>query len=360
MGLGGAQTLLKGIFETNTANNNIYLFALRTVNTEIKINHKHVFISENRKKYSFNSIRQIKKIISENKIDILHCHLFKSSVFGYIIKRLYFKNIKLIFHEHGNIIYVDDSGKLASRLYKLFIKKTVKTVNLYICITKAIKNDLQKYASIKKQNIKLLYNYIDIEKFKPPSKTQIIQTKKELNFKNNEYIIGFAARIVERKGWREFIKAAKIISSTHNFVRFIIAGSGEESKNLEALIKKENLQLKINYIGYCDNMYQFYSVLDCFVVPSHWEPMGITELEAQAMKIPVIASNVPGLNEIVINNKNGLLFEPKNEIDLSEKLNLLIKNTELADKIIKGGTENVSKYKLVDYNKKLIEIHTYL
>ncbi len=358
LGLGGAQTLLKGIFEKKKNNNDIFIFALRSVKPEIKIISERIFTSEKTNKYSFSSIKNIKTLIRKENITILHCHLFKSCVFGYLIKRFYFKNIKLIFHEHGNIIYVDGSSKVESLIYKFFIKTTVRKINLYISITKAMQSKLQKCASIPDNKIQLLYNYIDINKFKPAENYRVNIFRKEFNFKENEFIVGFAARIVKRKGWREFIKAAKLVISKNNLVKFLIAGSGEEQTKLKNLIKNEKIQDKVVYIGFCDNMYKFYSVLNCFVIPSHWEPMGITELEAQAMKIPVIASDVSGLNEIVIDNKNGLLFEAKNHKALSEKINMLIENPEISNKIIKGGSENIKKYDINNYITQLNNIYT--
>ncbi len=98
-------------------------------------------------------------------------------------------------------------------------------------------------------------------------------------------------------------------------------------------------------------------MIDCFAMPSHWEPLGITEIEAQACSIPIIASDVEGLNEVVSNKKNGLLFKPKDEKDLAEKIELMEKNKELRERLIKNGLHSVKRYSLEEYILSLEKIY---
>ena len=90
----------------------------------------------------------------------------------------------------------------------------------------------------------------------------------------------------------------------------------------------------------------FYSLIDCFIIPSHWEPMGMTEIESMAMNKFVIASDVEGLNEIVKNNINGLLFTPKNINDLHNKLNIFLTNETTKNNILSNLNETVNNYSI--------------
>gem|GEM_PF-5934199 len=75
------------------------MYALRKRNINIEINHKNIFYNDSKNKFSF-PILKLKKFIEKNNIDVLHCHLAKSQIMGYMLKKLFFPNIKLILHEH--------------------------------------------------------------------------------------------------------------------------------------------------------------------------------------------------------------------------------------------------------------------
>lgn len=352
LGLGGAQTIVKGIFEYQPENKDIFLYALRKREITTKIKHTNVKICNSTKKYSLKSLFELRDLIKKEKIDILHCHLFRSQVFGWVLKIIWFKNIKLIFHEHGGII---EDGLL----YSLFLRLSQNSVNIFIAVSRAMENALIKNTKNNEQKIKIIYNFVDLEKFNKKNITWNIQKERNKLGIRNEFVVGFAGRIVERKGWREFIKAAEFLVKKYSNMKFIIAGDGVQRDKMLLFIEKWGLKDKIIYIGYKSNMTWFYSLLDCFVIPSHWEPMGITEIEAQAMNIPVIASNVEGLSEVIEHGENGILFKAKDHIDLAEKIILIKNNRQLKENLLKNSMESVKEYSIDRYVKKLKTIYEF-
>ena len=137
-------------------------------------------------------------------------------------------------------------------------------------------------------------------------------------------------------------------------------GEGAESKKLQFTIEKLNLNNHVQYLGFIDDILDFYACLDCFVIPSHWEPMGLTEIEAQACGIPVIASNTKGLNEIIRDKETGLLFEPRNVKDLEEKILLMYNDKDLRKKLIKNSLVEVRKYSREYYMDELFSVYNEL
>src|SRR3989344_3696257 len=113
LGLGGAQTVVKGIFENQRKNKDIFLYVLRKREINIDVDHPNVKIFNSNKKYSLASIQELRNLIEKEQISIIHCHLFRSQVFGWILKRFYFPNIKLIFHEHGQILILYLESKIS-------------------------------------------------------------------------------------------------------------------------------------------------------------------------------------------------------------------------------------------------------
>lgn len=351
LGLGGAQTVVKGIFEEQKNNEDIFLYSLRNKITNITIHHSNVKISSSQTKYSLKPLKELKKIIFNEKIEILHCHLFRSQLYAYLLKRLYFPNIRLIFHEHGKIYR-------NKPYYSQFISHSNNYVEKYIAVSIATKKKLINKTNIPKSKITVIYNFVDLKIFNRKNINYDIQKEKEkANINKKDFTIGFASRIVERKGWREFIEAAKFLVKENNNFKFLIAGDGSQKKKMCQLIQKYDLKNNVVYLGYMKDMKKFYSFLDIFVIPSHWEPMGLTEIECQAMAIPIIAANVDGLNEIVCDRENCLMFKPKNIEDLTNKIMQLHKNMKLRKKLISGGLRNVKKYDLKKYVHNLNKIY---
>ena len=345
LGLGGAQTVVKGVFDAQKKNKNIFLFALRKREINTRIDHPNVKTFNSKAKYSFKPLKELKRLIKKERIEILHCHLFRSQLFGWILKKS-FPNLKLIMHEHGQIFRNDF-------YYNVFMKITQKQTNLFIVVSRATKQKLIEKAKINPKKIKVLHNFVDLSKFnKKNIKWNIKKEREKLGIKSKEFVIGFAGRLVERKGWEEFVETAK--QDPMKNIKFIIAGDGKDKKVLLSKIKDQN---NIKYLGYISDMNNFYNCLNCFIIPSHWEPLGLTQLEAQSCGCPVIASDIEGLNEVVNNKKDCLFFEAKDSIDLGKKITIIYQNRKLREKLIKEGLKNVKKYSLKNYIKKLNEVY---
>jgi len=339
---GGAQTVVKGIFEGQTADQELYLFVLRDSFRNTIINHKNIYIFPSKRKYSLGPLTALIQFIRHENIKLFHCHLFRSQVFGWILKRIYYRNSILVFHEHGRVF-------THNPLYFIFLRFTSSRTNLYLAISRATKRNLMQKARIAECKIKVLYNFVDLEKYNLDNRKDNYQVKSLPGLGDENFIVGFAGRLIARKGWRTIILAAEISRDKIPGIRYLIAGDGKEKNKLVKLIDQKGLKDKVIYFGYISDMVAFYALLDCFVIPSHWEPMGLTEIEAQAMGIPVIASDVEALNEIIQDKENGLLFTANDQNKLFEAIRLLSVNKALRKKIVKNGFETVKNYSVKKY-----------
>ncbi len=348
MGLGGAQFLVKGIFE-KYQNPDFHLFVLRKRKILISVNHPNVFFSESKGKYSIKSFFELKKYIKKNKIEVLHCYLLKSQIFAYILKRFFFRDIKVISHELGSIFSNE------TLFYKKFIKIAKKHVSRYLAASEATKQELIKRADIKPETIIVMYNYIILDNFKRDKiKIDVVKEKERLDISPEKITLGFAGRLHKVKGCEYLIKSLAYIE---NKVKLLIAGSGNEEKNLKQIIQNESIEDKVVFLGFVKDMMTFYPLIDILVIPSEHESFGLIAIEAQALGIPVIAANVPGLNEVVLHEKTGLLFEPENPKDLSKKIDFLVNNSEFKEKIIENSYANANKYSIEKYYKKNIKVY---
>ncbi|WP_213348407.1 glycosyltransferase [Candidatus Vampirococcus lugosii] len=349
LGLGGTQTVVKGIFEKQKNNSNIFLYALRKRDINIEIDHQNVFTYDSKNKFSF-PLFKLRKFIKENNIEILHCHLAKSQIMGGVLKTLFFPNIKLVLHEHGAIF---NDGKI----YPFFMNLFKNKVNLYIAVSNAIKKAILQKTKYDNNKVKVLYNFVDLDKFKKIENFDIETERKKYSLDKNDFVIGFASRLNEAKGWKEFVNSAKNLIKKGYDIKFLVAGDGPDKEKLLEEIKGIS---NIQYIGYVNNMVSFYNILDCFVFPSHREALPMTILEVNGIGIPLVASNISGINEIMMDNKNSLLFEKQNVEDLIKSIIKLYEDLNLRNDLIKNGLEEVRKYSLEKYLVELNNLYNNL
>ncbi len=353
LGLGGAQTILRGVFEAQKDNPNIFLFALREREQCIKIDHKNIFINQSKRKYSLQPLKPLRDLIRKEKIDVLHCHLFRSQIFGFLLKKIWFKNIKLVMHEHSGII---EDGIL----YKILMNKSQDEVDRIIASSQALKKKLLT-AHIRESKINVLYNFVNLKKFSKKEVTwDLLVERSKLGISPTEFVIGFSGRLVERKGWKEFIYAANEIALQENNVKFLIAGTGSQKEKMLLLMKELGLEERIVYLGYVDNMPWFYSLLDCFVLASYWEGLSMVQLEVLGMGLPLVTSNGPGMNEVAEENSSCLYVDVKNSKQITDRVLKIKRDPELRERLSQNAVKAAAGFSLERFLNELEEIYASL
>ncbi len=343
MELGGAQRIVIQLLERWKCDDiELQSFSLRKSNYYMSQN-ESLFISSNHKsRYNILSFLELKNYIEKNDIKILHLHLPKSVFFGVLIKILYFANLRIIVHEHGDIFQ-------HKHLYNFILRLFQNKINLFLAVSEATRIELIESAKVDAKKINILYNFVDLNKFnleKFKNFDRIIERKK-FGLNTDDYVIGFAGRLDKLKGCDILIKSIPYINIPNSKV--VIAGDGVEKKELEKLTKDLDIRDRIIFLGYIKDMLKFYRLIDCLVIPSRSESFGLSAIEGQTLGVPVIASNIKGLNEVVLDKKTGLLFQKNNEKDLADKMSQIHNNSALRDQLIRNGADCTKKYSLDNY-----------
>ena len=147
-----------------------------------------------------------------------------------------------------------------------------------------------------------------------------------------EYTIGTVANFYKPKGLEYLIEAIKFLPEKMSAI-LVIIGEGRERKYLEGLIVKNNLQSKIFMIGALNNAFQYLKAFDVFVLPSVKEGFPWSLLEAMAAKLPIIATSVGAIPEVLESGKNGILIEPKNSKAIAESITTVLSNDKLRQEL---------------------------
>ncbi|PKL71119.1 MAG: glycosyltransferase family 1 protein, partial [Methanobacteriales archaeon HGW-Methanobacteriales-2] len=186
------------------------------------------------------------------------------------------------------------------------------------------------------------------------------EARQKLNLPLEGDLILFFGSLVPYKGPEVLIKALKLLE--HKSAHVVFAGRGPMEMDLRQLSQELGVENQVIFAGFVPEELKkyYYRAADIFCLPSVTmaESFGIVNLEAMASSLPVVASRLGGLPEVVRNGENGLLVEPKVVGDLASKLSLLLENPTLRHKLGKNGrkiAENYNWDRVVDLIHKIYE-----
>lgn len=336
MGQGGAQKIIyqlcdgnKDIFQCVASSGGVLVEELE------KIGIRHYVIPDTQEKNIisfFKTLFILLKIIKNDKIDILHTHHRMCAFYARIL-RFIFPKVKHIYTAHS-IFY----GKR-----RLFRFSTYDTH--IVAVGNGVKDNLISEYGIEKNKITTIYNTIDTSKFKFEKNT-ILNSLHSQNY----YIVGFIGRISIEKGIDIFINAMRSIAINYSNIIGVVVGGGTDMEKYQEIVKSNSMK-NIVFLGYQKNILSIIDQVDFVVSPSRYEGFPLTPIETFSQSKTIIASNVNGNNEIVENNKNGLLFDSENYLELAQKIIYLYSNNEIKKKL---ETEAYKTYlEKFDYNKFL-------
>jgi len=263
------------------------------------------------------------------KVDIVHLHsasrrsFYRKSVFV-LLSKLFRK--KVIFHLHGsefNIFFHQESG----RFKKYYIKKMLGLSDVLITLSSQWKSDLEKIVGIEK-DIRVLYNGIPFpeKEFKPDD--------------NEVFTVLFMGRITERKGVYDLIRLAEKLIPHFSYLRFVLAGDGEIDK-LSSMVAERGWEHYFAMPGWVTDKAFYYSKADVFILPSYSETLPVSLLEAASFSLPIIATSVGGISEVIEDGLSGYLVKPGDVEAMSKRMTELMNHPELRKKMGQKAYEKV-------------------
>ena len=330
MGQGGAEKVVFQLCKEKTENKMIIASTGGAYEEELaKRKIKHYQIPDIDKKNPFLMIKTflvLNRIIKKEKIDVVHSHHRMAAFYSRILN-IFNKKFKRVYTAH-NVFFNK----------KKLLKYALKGSRI-IAVGNGVKNNLINFYGIDENKIDVIYNSIEkSEKICIPQ-DKFIEEKKDKTF------IATIGRLSEQKGIDIFLKALSQIIKTNRKVYGIIIGDGELKEEMIQLVKRLNIEQNVLFLGYRKDVLELISCMDFIVLSSRWEGFPLTPIETFAMKKTIIASNIDGNNEIVINNQNGLLFEKDNVDDLEDKMNDLLNNCDKKTKLEENAYKSfIDKY----------------
>jgi glycosyltransferase involved in cell wall biosynthesis len=287
-------------------------------------------------KLGLGLVFKLRKFLKAESPDIVHTHLFGGDTWGRLAAIL--AKVPVIISTEHNI-----------NLNESFVKKLVKLLlsfftNKIIAVSQGAKDYAVEIEKIKAAKISVIYNGLDTDiftfrGFKPIDLSLPIQAV-------------VVARLEEQKGHQYLLEAMPLILNKYANFNLNIIGSGSLEQDLKLQVEKLKIKDHVVFWGEQLELGKILPAMDLFILPSVWEGLGIVILEAQAIGLPVIASNVGGIREVVEDTQTGLLFEPKNPTAIFNAVDKLLSSQDLAQQIVSKANKQITE----KFNIKIIAL----
>jgi len=275
------------------------------------------------------AVADIWRVLVQEKYDIVHTH---SSVAG-VVGRLaaFTAGVPVIIHHvHGWGLHESMPGwtrMLYLNLERLCARFTTRLI--VVC-----RPDIQKglaHRIGKEGQFTLIYNGIDLEKFRQPADDH--QMRSELGLDPDCKLVGMIGRLDEQKNPLDFIRAAALVAKSYSEAQFLVVGDGSLRPECERLIKELHLKEKVFLLGYRNDVAKILSILTITAMSSLWEGLPLAFLEAMSAGKPIVANDVDGAREVVIDGETGFLVPPHQPSKMAERILYLLNNETLYNRM---------------------------
>ena len=270
------------------------------------------------------STLKIAVFLKWHSIDVLICNLNKDVRVAGLAARIV--KTPIVLARHGML--------LCGNKWKHKVTLT-RLVNGIITNSNTIRESYRNYGWFDDDFVKVIYNGITIPQ-------QIITHDFSIPFPGKK-IIYSAGRLSEQKGFSYLIEAAAILKKTRNDLVFVISGEGKLETELKKQAAKAGLEDSFIFLGFAADIFPYLKGCDLFVLASLFEGMPNVVMEAMAMKKPVIATDVNGARELMVDGKTGLIVPSKSHEALAEAIAKVIDNPDLLAEFGKAGYERVNQ-----------------
>ena len=307
---------------------------------------------------SFQNIKAIflaRKLLKKQNFDIISTHTALASAVARAAILLLHKRPKVFCTIHGYLFHENDGLK---KWVYLLPEKICARVTDVLMVMNHEDYEIAKRHHLYKE--KLLYINgmgIDLEKFKPATQEEKSSIRKRMGISENDFLFVYAAEFSKRKNQAFLIRSFAEVCQEYPNMKLLLAGKGallEECKNLAHQLQKEE---QIRFLGYVSDMRELYSACDVCVSTSQIEGLPFNIMEAMACGLPIIASDIKGHRELIIDREMGMLYNCGDSAELHEKLKAMYESKNFGVKVKEKIRSQLEPYKLNRVFKQVMEIY---
>ena len=285
------------------------------------------------------------RFLRRSKPDIVHTHTSKAGILGRLAA--WMARVPIIIHTpHGHVFY-GHFGRSLSRIFLQMEKLLGRITHHHIALTPEEGNDYLNLGVAKSNNISVIHSGVDLNCFKR-SVTKSNPKRNELGISPDSLVVGYVGWLIPIKGVTYLVNAMAKIVEQHPKSLLVLVGKGddkgEEEIKLKEQVERAGLADKVRFLGWRPDVDEIMGCFDIFVLPSLNEGMGRVLVEAMAAGLPIVASRVGGIPDLVKHGENGLLVPPADTSALEKAISSLLHDGARRKRMGKAGKKMCGPY----------------
>lgn len=342
-GLAGAEVMAENLaYGLKAKGHEVLMISLYSMHTAItnRLEKNGIIIKYLGKKKGFDAsvVLKMRKIIKEFKPDILHTH-------RYVLPYAFFASIGIAVkrvHTIHNIAEREVPPKQLPIQKVLF--KNLKVIP--VAITPITQKSIEELYGLNQNKIPLVYNGIDL--------TQCI-AKKNTQFGSQIKIL-HVGRFAPQKNHEMMVEAFADVVRDYPHCVLDLVGDGDLVNSVRKKVIMLGIKEKVHFVKLLDMVYEKMSESDIFILPSKYEGMPISLIEAMATGLPIVATSVGGVPDMIENGKSGILVGVSKE-EIAKGIVMLIEDSTLRDNISQGAKQRAVQFSLENMTKAYIDVY---
>ena len=264
------------------------------------------------------SVHRVRNILRNWKADLLHCHLPFAGVVGRLAARPL--NIPVIYTEHN-----------VWERYHWGTKQLNSWTWQYQDRVVAVSEEVKKSISTHKGNqvpVTVVRNGVPVDSF-TTSQEERSEIRNRWNIPKDAIVVGTVAVFRFQKDLPTWLQAAALIKERYPEAHFLLVGDGPLQDELKMLVSRIGLSNCVHFTGLQEKVSPFYGAMDIYLNSSVFEGLPLSILEAMASRLPIVATAVGGVPEVVLHEQNGFLVQSRSATEIFQHISLLINNLQL-------------------------------
>ncbi|MEO6830249.1 MAG: glycosyltransferase, partial [Acidobacteriaceae bacterium] len=288
--------------------------------------------------------------LNQRKGSLLCTHGFKANVVGYLASRR-------THSPHVAFVRGFTAENRRVILYEMLERQALKRAQRVVCVSQKQAEEIGKLRHNRRGPV-VIKNAM-LPPYSRNSEGSPI-TPQTIGIPEGAFVFGSVGRLSTEKGHRFLIAAfhqlcEKLAAGANLFL--IVVGDGREQESLEQQASQLRIRDKVYFAGFQGDCAKWMQVLDCMIQPSLTEGTPNAVLEALCLKVPVIATAVGGVPDLIVDGRNGLLVPPADASRLAEAMETMHNSPDLRNRLIAGAAELTAEYSPAHQRQKLIEVY---
>ena len=279
-------------------------------------------------------------LFRQERPDIVHTHSSKAGILGRWAAWL--AGVPIIYHTAHGFGFNENQSSLHKKFLIWLERCTKKATTQMVVVSRSNERTAQKHRMLKADEAILCRDAISLDEFLAPGPRG--EKRASWGVPDGKTVVGMVACLKPQKCPLDFVDVAARILRTRNDVHFVLVGDGELRSEVEDRIRHHGIEKHISMLGWQQDMPEVYRNLDIVILTSLWEGLPCVFSEAMASELPIVATNVDGAAEAIVDRETGFLHERHDIEGMARSVDMLLSDASLREAMGESGRSRVAEF----------------